>query len=440
MPADHVADLFDSTGGRTVGLRLALLSTALVANVAVRGAPLQLALVSLGVSLLAIEGRRRRTWLMWAGIVASAAAAVVVGVLFDIPRAVLLRPALRWMTGAAFCLWFGATVSWPGFLRWLEARRAPVALLEIAELGMAHGLLLARAFGRKREAAITRGGRGLALHGEIVGAGLTSAMARAGALEEARLVRGATAPAGMAAMPVASDAPTLVLDRATVAGQRLRAVSLAIDGPIWVAVAGPSGAGKSTLLRLLAGLEIPVEGALRRFGAPVTGRRLEARVDPRVALVFQDPEDQLFGATPLDDLLRGLRWRGVTGPAAARRASDALASLGLLPLANRPIHQISFGERKRLALAGALVTDAEVILCDEPTMGLDLAAAEAVAAAFEAVVRSRPVTVVWATHDLAHLPEPVRRLVLLREGEIVFDGPAGEGTSPAVLARAGLRR
>jgi energy-coupling factor transporter ATP-binding protein EcfA2 len=162
-------------------------------------------------------------------------------------------------------------------------------------------------------------------------------------------------------------------------------------------------------------------------------------VDGHVALVFQDPDDQFFASTPIEDLLWGLRQRGVVGPAAEARAQSTLSALGVAACANRPIPTLSFGEKKRVAFASALVTAPRLLLCDEPTMGLDPVAAARLSAALAQATRQTPCAVVWATHDLAHLPPPLERVVLLRDGRVVVDGVRASALSPAWLEAAGLR-
>jgi cobalt/nickel transport system ATP-binding protein len=418
-------------------LRLVVLGVGLVLNAAPRRPQLLALVLSAALALLVAEVRSRRRWALFGGVVISVSLACGLGLAFGLDRDLLVSVALRWASGAGLCLWFSATVPWPAVLTRLHHWRVPQGLIELAEVGVAHGLLLLRSFARKRDAALVRGGRGLRVHAEIFGAGVISAMTRTAALEEARLVRGAPSRRSGAGEAY----PILALDDVAVQtkGQfRLRSVSLSIERPGWVALAGPSGAGKTTLLRLIAGLEVPTAGGLLRFGRPIVGRRAEERIDGRVALVFQDPEDQLFASTALDDLLWGLRWRGVTGLEATRRATAALEALGIGHVAGRPIHAMSFGERKRLALASALVSGADIILCDEPTMGLDPVAAAGLAAALEDAVRGRAVTVLWSTHDLAGLPRAVDRIVLLRDGAVVFNGERERGLERGVLERAGL--
>jgi energy-coupling factor transporter ATP-binding protein EcfA2 len=301
-------------------------------------------------------------------------------------------------------------------------------------------VLLLRELRRRDEAVAVRLGAArrrdrFADTGPILAGAVERAFDRAVTLEEARRLR---AGEGVGGGPLGVEA--LALDEVTAAyddgAPRLHAVSLTLDRGRWLAVAGPSGSGKSTLLRLSSGLLSPQAGSIRRLGVdPATAR---SHLDPRVGLVFQDPDDQLLGATPLEDLAWGLRRRGVSGPEAEARARTLLGLLGVEHLAGRPVHTLSFGERKRIAFAAVLVCEPELMLCDEPTIGLDPVAARRLVSAVERVASARGLAVVWVTHDLDALPAPVDRLLLLRGGHVVFDGPRAEALRRDRLVAAGL--
>jgi cobalt/nickel transport system ATP-binding protein len=156
-------------------------------------------------------------------------------------------------------------------------------------------------------------------------------------------------------------------------------------------------------------------------------------------MVFQDPNDQILGTTPVEDVAWGLRHRGLSRAEAESRARAQLDRIGIGRLADRPVHELSFGERKRVAFAAALVTRPTLLLCDEPTMGLDPVAAANLVIAVEAASADGLATL-WATHDLLTLPKPTQRLVLLSAGAIAFDGSCAEGFSLDRLRQAGLAR
>ncbi len=126
-----------------------------------------------------------------------------------------------------------------------------------------------------------------------------------------------------------------------------------------VAILGGNGAGKSTLVWCLAGI-LPARGEVRIFGEkPASAKGL-------LGLVFQNPDDQLFMPSIQEDLILPLINRGVREGEAANKARGVLDRVGLLDLANRPASKLSFGQRKRAAIAAALISRPEILLLDEP--------------------------------------------------------------------------
>ncbi|WP_161965036.1 ABC transporter ATP-binding protein [Ornithinimicrobium cerasi] len=163
------------------------------------------------------------------------------------------------------------------------------------------------------------------------------------------------------------------------------------------AVMGPSGSGKSTLLRVLAGQQRPTEGRVLIDGTPVRPATWSGGSDPRLALVHQDYRLVPF-LTAEENLLLAAELRGVGAP---RDVGMVLEEVGLDPsLAHRRPAELSGGQQQRVALARALVTDATVILADEPTGALDATSSALVAGLLRQLGRGGR-TVVVATHDVA---------------------------------------
>jgi cobalt/nickel transport system ATP-binding protein len=353
-----------------------------------------------------------------------------------------VTPALRALAGVAWGLWFGAVVSWPVLKATLRRRHLPEDLLDFLDAALVHGLTLVRTLERRRETAYVRLGHGrprrtLELHGRILASGVTGAFDRAVSLEEARSLRRAVPSA------LGEAYPALELRGVTArhgdGSPALGPLDLTLAPGEWLGLAGASGAGKTTLLRLAAGLLAPDGGHAERFGRSLAPGGLHGRLDGRVAWVPQDPDDSLLGSTPLEDLIWGLRQRGLDTASACERAEELLDALDLTALAHRPVHRLSFGERKRLAFAGALAGDPELLLCDEPTSGLDaVAAARLLALLAEARVRRPRLAVIWATHDREFWPAGIERAVLLTAGRVFFDGPTSSALAPATLRAAGL--
>ncbi len=309
----------------------------------------------------------------------------------------------------------------------LRRMKAPRLLLELMDQALLHGRLLVRAMTRRQEASRLRQGglpgTALAMAGAVEGA-----FTRSQALEQAASMRGS--PESNFISPPA----VLELEAAGLRypeGGGLEPLDLELAPGEWLAVLGPSGSGKSTLLRLAAGLLAPASGRLHRHGEDGAGK-----LDGATSLVFQDPEDQLLGATPLEDAAWGLERRGLGAREAREKALATLSELGLESKAHRPFHRLSHGERKRATFASALVMAPRLLLLDEPTAGLDPCAAAGLTALLE---REAPGTaVLWATHDLTSLPQRVRRVLMLREGRMVFLGPRTDALEPDHLRRHGL--
>jgi cobalt/nickel transport system ATP-binding protein len=240
--------------------------------------------------------------------------------------------------------------------------------------------------------------------------------------------------------------------------EALRGVELEIAPSESVAVVGPNGAGKSTLLLHLNGL-LPGKsrgGLAHGHGAgfEANNGRLSSRpsvwidgievgektgplVRQRVGLVFQDPDDQLFCNTLIEDVAFGPLNQGKSAQEARRIAVECLARVELDALAERPPHHLSFGERKRACLAGVLACQPSVLVLDEPTANLDPRSRRR----FIQLIAGLACTKLIATHDLEMVLELCPRSVLLDGGRVVADGLSREILGDAELMEAhGLER
>jgi energy-coupling factor transporter ATP-binding protein EcfA2 len=227
----------------------------------------------------------------------------------------------------------------------------------------------------------------------------------------------------------------------------LRGVALIIQPGESVALVGPNGAGKSTLLLHLNGL-LPGRGRSAtdhahgpssnssRAEAPsvwIDGLEVNARNAPevrrRVGLLFQDPDDQLFCTSVLEDVAFGPLNLGKARDEARRIALQCLGRVDLADAADRSPHHLSFGERKRVCLAGVLACDPSVLVLDEPSANLDPRGRRR----FIELLRGLTATRLIATHDLELVLELCGRTVVLDAGRIVADGPTREVLSNAEL-------
>jgi cobalt/nickel transport system ATP-binding protein len=199
-----------------------------------------------------------------------------------------------------------------------------------------------------------------------------------------------------------------------------------------LALLGRNGSGKTTLMRLLSGGLRPREGELAVEGTPVRyDRKGLTRLRTTVQLVVQDPDDQLFAASVAQDVSFGPLNLGLPDPEVRARVAEALAALDIAALADRPTHLLSYGQRKRTAIAGAVAMRPRVLILDEPTAGLDPDGQERLLATLDGL-RASGTTVVMATHDVD--------LALRWADDAALLTPAGVRTGPApeLLARAEL--
>ncbi|MEU9736702.1 ATP-binding cassette domain-containing protein [Streptomyces sp. NPDC048002] len=206
-----------------------------------------------------------------------------------------------------------------------------------------------------------------------------------------------------------------------------------------LALLGRNGTGKTTLMRLLSGGLRPREGRLTVEGTPVTyDRKGLTRLRTTVQLVVQDPDDQLFAASVAQDVSFGPLNLGLTDTEVRARVDEALAALDIAPLADRPTHLLSYGQRKRTAIAGAVAMRPRVLILDEPTAGLDPDGQERLLATLDGL-RASGTTVVMATHDVDLALRWADEAALLTPSG-VHTGPAGTALARTdLLHQAGLR-
>ena len=199
--------------------------------------------------------------------------------------------------------------------------------------------------------------------------------------------------------------------------QALFGVDLRIEKGERVALLGPNGAGKTTLVMHLNGIHEPGLGSVSVAGLPVVKDNLR-EVRRRVGVVFQDPDDQLFMPTVRDDVAFGPANLGLTREEIDQRVERALDQVGMGSFVDRPPHHLSFGQRRRVALATVLAMEPEILVLDEPSSNLDPASRRELAD----VLRELDITVLMVTHDLPYALELCPRAVILSDGAIVADG------------------
>ncbi len=211
----------------------------------------------------------------------------------------------------------------------------------------------------------------------------------------------------------------------------LRGVDLTVGHGERVALLGPNGAGKTTLVLHLNG--ILHGGGHNRSGDHNAGggsvavgglmvdpsdRKRLAEIRRRVGIVFQDPDDQLFLPTVAEDVAFGPANAGLRGSNLTARVDEALAAVGMAEHRDRAPHHLSFGQRRRVAVATVLAMHPEILVLDEPSSNLDPASRRELAE----ILRRLPVTLLMVTHDLPYALELCPRAVIIDDGRIVADG------------------
>ncbi len=207
-----------------------------------------------------------------------------------------------------------------------------------------------------------------------------------------------------------------------------------------LAVLGANGAGKTTLLLLLSGVLRPDRGEIRLEGRPLDYSRRGVGVwRQEIGVVLQDPDDQLFAATVYQDVSFGPLNLGLPLPVVRERVGAALAALDIADLADRPTHALSFGQRKRVAIAGVLAMGPRLMFLDEPTAGLDPRGTQQLLLTLEQL-HLTGTSLVLVTHDIDLAYGWAGEVAVLNRGTVARQGPPAEVLMDrALLAAGGLR-
>lgn len=193
----------------------------------------------------------------------------------------------------------------------------------------------------------------------------------------------------------------------------LNAVSLNVKRGEFVVIAGRNGSGKSVLMSLIAGLDEPSSG---RINVP----------ENSTGLVFQDADSQILGETPEEDIAFGLRAKGLKKNEISEITADILKKSGLYEKRRFPAREMSGGEKRRLAVAGILALNRDIIIFDEPFANLDYPGVCQVCA-IVSELKEEGKTVIVLTHELEKILALADRFVILDQGEIKFNGTPQEG-------------
>jgi cobalt/nickel transport system ATP-binding protein len=216
--------------------------------------------------------------------------------------------------------------------------------------------------------------------------------------------------------------------------QALYGVNLSVEKGERVALLGPNGAGKTTLVMHMNGIHPTSHGSIHVAGQLVDSKNkdLIKEIRAKVGIVFQDPDDQLFMPTVAEDVAFGPYNMGLRGDQLNTVVDEALELVGMLEFRDRPPHHLSFGQRRRVAVATVLAMKPEILVLDEPSSNLDPASRRELAD----ILRSLEITMVMVTHDLPYAYELCARSVILNGGVIVADGSTHEILTNSALLTA----
>ena len=199
---------------------------------------------------------------------------------------------------------------------------------------------------------------------------------------------------------------------------------------------GPNGSGKSTLILLIAGLLSPQKGEIRVFSEDVTSKSFQ-KLRQKVGVVFQDPDNQLFNQSVAEDVAYGPRNLRLPEDVIQKRCDHILEDISISHLRDRPPHRLSFGEKKKVSLATALVLR-QLLLLDEPTANLDLVSRRGLIDMLNEL-NAEGTTIVVSTHDVEALPELADRVLVVSRGSLLGGGEMHKVLqNVALLESAGL--
>jgi len=216
----------------------------------------------------------------------------------------------------------------------------------------------------------------------------------------------------------------------------LNDISLSFERGERIALLGTNGSGKTTLLNHLNGILIPTSGTIMFEDKPL---KYDAKslldLRRRVGFVFQDPNDQLFAPTVKQDVAFGPLNLGYSTEKVKVIVEEALRTVGMAEFAEKPPHFLSLGQKKRVALAGVLAMQPQVIIMDEPTSNLDPRATSEILHLLLQLNKEAGITLLLATHDVDMVPLFANKLYILNKGRLVSEGTPKETFSNGELIR-----
>lgn len=205
----------------------------------------------------------------------------------------------------------------------------------------------------------------------------------------------------------------------------LMEVTLDIRRGEFLAILGPNGSGKTTLLKHLNGLLKPLRGEILLEEKSLT-QYSSKEIFQRVGIVFQDPNDQLFAPSVWEDVAFGPMNMGLTRDEINTRVDRALLLVNMTPYVNKGVDALSFGQKKRVCIAGVLAMKPNILILDEPTCGLDPAGVTSIMTLLKELNKVHGITIVMATNAVDLVPLYMDRLAVMYRGNILRVGTAEE--------------
>lgn len=210
-------------------------------------------------------------------------------------------------------------------------------------------------------------------------------------------------------------------------------INLKIEDGEVIGLIGHTGSGKSTLIQHLNGILKPTDGGIFYNGQDISDSDFSMKkLRSKVGLVFQYPEYQLFETTVIEDVKFGPKNLGVDNLHVELRAMEALKQVGIgEELYDVSPLDLSGGQKRRVAIAGVLAMEPEVLILDEPTAGLDPKGRDEIFALLDELHNKRGITIMIVSHSMEDMAKHVKRIVVMHEGRVVYDGTPAEVFSHA---------
>jgi cobalt/nickel transport system ATP-binding protein len=368
---------------------------------------------------------------------------------FNLGLAAAARVAcdMSWMAAVILTTPFGDLLK---ALKWF---RLPTVLLEAIAMGYRYMALIMQEFNKMKNSALTRGGfqsyrLSLQSTARILAQVVLRAYDRAIRIQEAMISRGAYSTANSEGNREKHDnsqehcpeecditpeyknpeAPVVACSHLTHAygdATTLHDISFTVQKQEVVVLCGPNGAGKTTLLKLLSGILSPTEGEIYLEGQ-LLEREIRKNVFRHVGFLCQDPNDQLFCTHVREDISYGPVNLNLPQETVRQLVDTAMELMEVADLADRPIHRLSFGEMKRVGLAGLIAMKPPLLLLDEPSANLDPASTRQLVHHLRHLNSHHGYTFIIVTHDMNLAAQIAGRIIVLDEGKILADGTTRE--------------